>query len=117
MTSERYNELLNRYITDYNMTEAEAIERLWRDTKLSLAKSHYDTMIDELSLSQFTKLMGNDFSMVSRAAKAKKLSKSKNVHFCANCILYLLNNDKSGLDALQIDNINKHIDVRLGHCD
>lgn len=109
MTQDRQNELVNRYVSDYNLTLEQAQERLRREIKLGLAKEYYDCMVEQLSLKQYVKLIESDHSMYSRAVKTKAITKCKNTLFLANCIIYLLNNDKSGLDALQIDNVNARL--------
>jgi hypothetical protein len=81
--------------------------------KLNYAKNMYNTLCDELSLKQYSKLMGGSMLYIDKATLAKKLFKSKNVQYCANVILFILNNDGSGLDQLQKHNINNHLQSRL----
>jgi len=52
-------------------------------------KRLYDTLVDELTLKQYTKLMGGSMDYWSKALRAKQVSKSKRVHLLADQIATL----------------------------
>jgi hypothetical protein len=78
-----------------------------RQVDWNRVKSLYETLTDELSLAQYSKLMGGSMEYLDKARRAKEVSKSKNVHYLANAIEYLITGTSNGLDALQKDNLNR----------
>ena len=115
MTNTRFNELKQRLVNDHGMTLVDAESKLIRNIKASMALESYNSLVDEISLKQLVAMTLNDHSLVARAHKIKKISKNKGVWYLANRILFLLGNDSTGLDALQIHNINQQIESRKGN--
>jgi hypothetical protein len=78
-----------------------------RQVNWDKVKRIYQTLVDELSLKQYAKLIGGGTtSYWFLAHEAKVISKSKNVHYCANAIQYLITGESNHLDALQKHNLN-----------
>lgn len=57
---------------------------------MNSVKSLYEQLVNELSLKQYSKLMGGDMTYKSKAKRAKTVSKSKIVHALANTIIELV---------------------------
>jgi hypothetical protein len=75
------------------------------ETKWLELRRLYDALVDELSLAQYRHLMGGEMSYESKARRALKVSRSKQVHYLCNAILFLAVGETKGLDALQIANL------------